>query len=52
MADETTKVLIRFPKETLDDVEEYRHVNRISSRHQAILELIQKGLAVSKSDEK
>lgn len=46
MADETIKVLIRFPQDTLDQVEEYRHVNRISSRHQAILELIQKGLIV------
>lgn len=47
MAEETTKVLIRFPQELLDQVEEYRHINRISSRHQAILELIEKGLASS-----
>lgn len=52
MTDETTKVLIRFPKETLDQVEEYRHENRISSRHQAILDLIQIGLDKTMSTSK
>lgn len=40
----TTKVLIRFPEKLLEKVEDYRHENRISSRHQAILDLIEKGL--------
>lgn len=52
MADETVKVLIRFPQNTLDQVEEYRHINRISSRHQAILELIEKGLVAPSGEVK
>lgn len=51
MADETTKVLVRFPPELLHLVEEYRHENRISSRHQAILEIIEKVVRPEKSDD-
>lgn len=51
MDDETTKVLIRFPQEILNQVEEYRHENRIASRHQAILQLIQKGLVAPSGGE-
>lgn len=44
MSDSTIKVLIRFPEDLLEQVEEFRHKNRIASRHQAILDLISKGL--------
>lgn len=44
MDDDRTKVLIRFPDDILAKVEDYRHDNRIASRHQAILDLIEKGL--------
>lgn len=46
MSESNTKVLIRFPDDLLEQVEEYRHENRIASRHQAILDLIIKGLEI------
>lgn len=44
MTKSNTNVLIRFPDELLEQVEEYRHEKRVPSRHQAILDLILKGL--------
>lgn len=50
MKEETTNVLVRFPPDLLHLVEEYRHQNRISSRHQAILEIIEKGVRPEKGE--
>lgn len=50
MEEKTTKVLVRFPEALLTKVEDYRHDNRIASRHQAILDLIEKGLKKEASE--
>jgi len=43
-----TQVLVTFPNELLEKVEDYRFENRIENRSEAIRELIRKGLENTK----
>lgn len=42
-----TSVLVNFPAHVLEQVEDYWHKNRLRSRTQGIIELVEKGLKVS-----
>lgn len=46
--DKNTQVLVTFPNEVLEQIENYWHDNRLKNRNEAIRELIQKGLKDSK----
>ncbi len=45
-----TQVLVTFPNEILEKVEDYRFETRADNRTKAILELIEKGLEKEQSD--
>lgn len=38
------QILVTFPNELLDQIEEYWHEKKLKNRNEAIRELIQKGL--------
>ncbi|PZX07891.1 hypothetical protein C7437_1011013 [Psychrobacillus insolitus] len=44
MNNEIKKILVGFPEELLEQIENFRFENRINNRTQAILDLIKKGL--------
>jgi metal-responsive CopG/Arc/MetJ family transcriptional regulator len=48
---EKQNVALRFPKELLDEVDEYQKQNNITTRSSAIYELIRKGLKQSDNRE-
>lgn len=39
-----TQVLVTFPHDLLEEIEDYRFKNRVENRSEAIRELIKKGL--------
>lgn len=45
-----TQILVTFPNDILEKIEDYRFSNRIGNRTKAILELIEKGLEKEQSD--
>jgi metal-responsive CopG/Arc/MetJ family transcriptional regulator len=46
--DKNTQVLVTFPNEILEAIENYWHEKKIKNRNEAIRELVQKGLKDSK----
>lgn len=42
--DENKQILVTFPDELVDQIENYWHDNKLKSRSEAIRELVKKGL--------
>lgn len=49
--DKNKQILITFPNELLEEVEEYWHDNKLKNRSEAVRELVEKGLKTSKTEE-
>ncbi|MCP3025423.1 ribbon-helix-helix domain-containing protein [Halobacillus sp. A5] len=45
-----TQILVTFPNEMVEDIEEYWHKKRLKNRNEAIRELVQKGIEKESSE--
>jgi metal-responsive CopG/Arc/MetJ family transcriptional regulator len=48
--EKNTQILVTFPNEMLDDIEDYQFENRIKNRNETIRQLIEKGLKKEHSE--
>jgi len=46
--EKNTQVLVTFPSELLEEIEQYWHDNKLKNRNEAIRQLIQRGLEKNK----
>lgn len=48
--DKNTQILVTFPNEMVDEIEQFWHDNKLKNRNEAIRDLVAKGLQSQKLD--
>lgn len=49
--DKNTQILVTFPNDLLEEIEQYWHENKLMNRNEAIRQLIIKGLEAEKAQD-